>query len=277
MSKMVDWLKARSQIILGLGLMCMVILEGCSASSTTSPQHTLDELDNAVSLAIKGIGKSYYNGECLTEGHTVLEAEEKSGTVVAYTVASVGWFGFENGIFTKVSGSGAIPTVMTFSRNNRGEYSLICYKEPTDGMTSYDSKKKLFPMRLWDKVLNSDRYYPELARQQENQAGAYLANVGRTARISAAYVEKQLVEINVSASNKLFAELPLKDAFLNNCPHWRGTRERIVDGVRYIFETTQSKSADGYDLISFKKIKTDGSILEERKYKIEGSSPRLID
>ena len=48
-------------------------------------------------------------------------------------ISSLGVFGFEDGIFTIVSGSGAIPTVMTFSKVNDGNYNLMEYKEPQDG------------------------------------------------------------------------------------------------------------------------------------------------
>ncbi len=101
-------------------------------------------IEQAVSAAIKDQGKVYLNGECITEGHVILDTEERDGTVKAYTIASVGWFGFENGVFTKISGSGAIPTVMTFFRNENGTYSLLEYKELMDGAGYTDSIKKIF-------------------------------------------------------------------------------------------------------------------------------------
>jgi len=42
----------------------------------------------------------------------------------------------------------------------------------------------------------------------------------------------------------------------------------VEDGIRYIYETLQSKTDDGYDLITFKKTKEDGTLIEERKYKL---------
>ncbi|OLN28950.1 Regulatory sensor-transducer, BlaR1/MecR1 family [Desulfosporosinus metallidurans] len=63
---------------------------------------------------------------------------------------------------------------------------------------------------------------------------------------------------------------------LNNCPYWIGTRERLENGVRYIYETSQSKNSDGYDLITFKKAKEDGTVVEEEKYKIVGNEPQHI-
>lgn len=147
-------------------------------------------IEQAVSAAIKDQGKVYLDGECITEGHVILDTEERDGTVKAYTVASVGWFGFENGILTKISGSGAIPTVMTFARNENGTYSLLEYKEPMDGAGYPDSIKKMFPAKLHDQVLISQEGYADLARQQEKQALAYLTSIGRTAKVSAGHVEK---------------------------------------------------------------------------------------
>jgi len=234
-------------------------------------------IEQAVSAAIKEQGKSYLGGECITEGHVILDTEERNGTVKAYTVASVGWFGFENGVFTKISGSGAIPTVMTFSKNQNGTYSLHEYKEPMDGAGYTDSIKKMFPAKLHDQVLTNQKSYADLAGQQEEQAVIYLVSIGRTAKVSAGHVEKKLANINVEASNKLFAKFTKYDSFLNNCPYWIGTKEQIEKGVRYIYETSQSKTNDGYDMIIFNKTREDGTVVQEYKYKIVGGEPQLVD
>ena len=224
--------------------------------------------DNTISNVIKTRNQhAYYKGEVATEGHTILDIEEKDNIIKVYTIASFGYFGFENGIFSGISGGGA-PIIITFSKNEKGEYSLLEYKEPMDGAFYTDSLKKMFPEKLHDEVLSADRYYPELTRQQEAQAAEYLKSIGRTAKISAAYVKKKLVNINVEASNKLFAEFSQYNQFLNNCPHWIGTSERIENGVRYVYETSQSKTSDDYDLITFKKTNEDGAIVEEYRYKI---------
>lgn len=232
-------------------------------------------IDQAVSYAVKEGGKNYYAGEVVTEGHIILETEEKDGIVTAYTLASLGWFGFENGIFTVVSGSGAIPTVMTFSKNDMGEYTLLEYEEPMDGAGYTKSIKKLFPKRLWDQVLGTDRY-PDLVKQQEEQAKQYLQSIDRDAEVNAAHVEKELVKIDVGASNKIFAEYTKYDPVLNNFPYWLGTKELLENGERYIYQTSQSKTSDGYDLISFIKTKEDGTEVKAYYYKVVGNEPQLI-
>lgn len=95
---------------------------------------------------------------------------------------------------------------------------MLEYKEPMDGALYIDSLKKMFPKKLYDTVLSADKYYPDLVRQEEAEAAEYLKSIGRAAKVSGAYVEKKLVNINVQASNRLFGgtEFP----FLNEYPFW---------------------------------------------------------
>lgn len=267
-------------MVVSLLLFTLSAAYGELKNSTTSVSDGLTDVDEklqrAVSDAIKNQGNGYYNGEYLTEGHIILDVEEKDGQTKVYTLASVGWFGFENGTFTIISGSGAIATVLTFFKNEDGEYSLLEYKEPTDGIGNSASKKKMFPMKLWGIVLNDFESYGNLKKQQETQAENYLKGIGRKATVTADHVEKKLADIDVRASNRLVT-LKGKDPFLNNCPYWLGTKERIEHGNRYTYETIQSQTSDGCDLIIYRKMAEDGRIIEQRKYKIAGSEPQLID
>ena len=262
--------------VFGVGIILLTIFYLVSCSAGQNPGCPDLDIDQAVAMAVKAESGSYAPGEVVTEGHLILETEEDEGLITLYTLASYGEFGFENGIFTKVSGSGAIPTIIKFFLDENGEYTLLGYQVPVDGEGYIDSIKEMFPRRLHPRVLAADLDYPALAAQQEAQAEEYLKSIGREAPVSEAYVEKELAVINVEASNKLFAE-PSFDSFLGNCPYWLGTAEKIEGGVRYIYETSQSKTADGYDLITFQKKKEDGPVIEERKYKIVGSEPQLID
>jgi bla regulator protein BlaR1 len=270
-----------------LGLMLLIILNVtfCSHQNNdklpASPhkdtqKQSFANIDDAVSMAIKDQSTFYASGETATEGHIILDTKEKDGTVKVYTIASYGAFGFENGIFTKISGSGAIPTVITFSQDENGQFSLLEYQEPMDGSGYTDSIKKMFPSSLHNRVFSAHDDYAALTRQQETQAEEYLRSIGRTAEVRAAHVKKQMVDINVEAKNKLFAEYTKYDPFLNDCPYWLGTREKVENGIRYIYETSQGKTSDGFDLIFFQKKKEDGTVVEEYKYKIVGSEPQLI-
>jgi hypothetical protein len=266
--------KNKSKLPVLVGVLCVALLGFCANTTGLAAEDQQRQLQNgdrlstAVGIAIKNQGAGYLNGELLTEGHVILDAEEENEILTVYTVTSVGWFGFENGIFTKVSGSGAIPTVIMFSKNEPGNYSLCAYKEAlVEGSAAMLFPQKLLPIR---------EYYPDLVKQQEFQAEFYLKSIGRQARVSAAHVDVQFANINVQASNKFF-ELARADSLLANCPYWLGTREKIESDVRYIYEKSYSKTHDGYDLITFKKLKEDGSLVEEKKYQIVGNEPRPIN
>lgn len=233
-------------------------------------------LEEAVAQAVKNRKSGYLEGEVATEGHRIIETHEEDDKVIAYTLASYGAFGFENGIFTKISGSGAIPTVITFVKGEKGQLTLLEYKEPMDGSYYGSSLQKMFPGELMQKLKAAEQNIPELGRQQEEQAAEYLRSIGRTAVVDAGHVEKQLADIDVEASNKLFSELAKYDEFLNNCPYWIGTRETIENDTRYIYETRQGKTDDGYDLITYRKTDSSGRMIQERKYKIVGSKPHLM-
>lgn len=272
-------MKKRLFLILSIVILSVLAL-GCNNTSQEAPNGATaldqEKLEEAISQAIRGQSVSYAQGEVATEGHIILDIAEKAGEIKVYTIASFGAFGFENGIFTKISGSGGIPTVITFTENEDGGYVLEKYQEPLDGAGYMDSVKKLFPKELHDLVLNAHEDYQVLAEQQEAQAAAYLESIGRTAEVRIEHVEKELAQINVEASNKLFSYHTKYDSFLNTCPYWLGTREKVKDGVRYIYETSQSKTSDGYDLIIFRKMQEDGTIIQEKRYKIVGSEPELI-
>ncbi|MGJ7035478.1 transcriptional regulator [Anoxybacillus eryuanensis] len=233
-------------------------------------------VEKAVSEAIKEHGKTYGKGEYITEGHIILGTERKENEVKAYTIASVGVFEFQDRIFTIVSGSGAIPTVMTFSIDEHGQYKLVAYEEPLDGEEYVESIKKMFPKKYDSKVLNAEKYYGELVKQQEKQAKEYLKKIGRDAKVITSYVEKQPLNISVQAMN-YFLQMRSSDPFLNECPDWLGTREVIEQGVRYVYETSQSKANDGRDVVVFRKMKEDGTIIEMRKHVIEENQIKRIE
>lgn len=245
---------------------------------TVEPGHDVlvgQTIDQAISQAVKDQGH-YRVGEVATEGHILLDTEVEDGITTVYTIASFGYFGFENGIFTKISGSGAIPTVITFKQNEYGQYIMLTYQEPMDGAGYLDSVKKMFPEKYWTDVFPEGNRYLELQQQQEEQASEYLKSIGRTATVQASHVDKELPSISIPASNTLFAKYTKYDSFLNTCPYWIGTKEEVENGERYIYETSQSKTEDGYDLVTFSKSQEDGTVVQEARYKIVGDEPQLI-
>ncbi|RKD25850.1 transcriptional regulator [Ammoniphilus oxalaticus] len=263
-------------------------LTSCSTQTKVTQPEPLDgaiqdapenegTLEEAVSQAILAQYNSSAEAETTTEGHIILDTERINGGVKVYMIASYGAFGFENGIFTIVGGTGSIPTIMTFSKDENGGYTLLEYKEPLDGSLYANSLKEMFPPELHTRLFAAHDEYPELVKQQEEQARAYLKSIGRSAEVSARYVEKELPTIHVEASNRLFGEWAKDRTLIHSCPYWLGTKERIENGERYIYETAQRKMSDGSDLLIFQKKKEDGTIVEEEKYKIVGSEPEFID
>ncbi|RDU24203.1 transcriptional regulator [Anaerosacchariphilus polymeriproducens] len=284
MIKRSEFFRKKRYIAIITGVLCFSVLCGILLTKAknignkeiTTTEANTKNLEKAVSQAIKEEGKDYLEGEYITEGHTILGTEKNKNKIKVYSLASVGYFGFENGIFTDISGSGAIPTVMIFEKKKDGTYLLKEYKEPADGSDQEESIKELFPEKYYDKVLALNDEYSVLAKQQETQAAQYLKSIGRKAEVRVSYVDKQLPSINTEASNKLFAEYMNNDSFLMTCPYWLGTREEIEDDIRYIYETSQSKTEDGYDLITFQKKTEDNTVVEKRSYKIVGSEPMLL-
>lgn len=249
---------------------------GIYTDSNSQVQETIT-IEEAVRSAILDKASDYRNGEAVTEGHVILSEHEMGPMIKVYAIVSIGNFGFENGVFTKISGSGAIPTVITLDNREESRFALLEYKEPQDGSYYAKSIKEMFPIELQKEALDAQKHYKELIKQQELQAGEYLKSIGRAAKVSADYVEKELIDINVDASNKLFAEMSKYDSFINTCPYWIGTIEQIEDGIRYIYQTSHDKTSDGYDIVTFTKSKEDGTVEKQVKYKIVGSEVQQIE
>jgi len=215
-------------------------------------------------------GTGYRKGEYYAEAHTLLDVRKNKDVITVYTIASVGWFGFQNGIFTKISGSGANPVVILLQQNSEGDYNLLNIRNHDNG--GYDeSIKDLFPKELHDEVFDNNAYLP-LKKQMEKQAERYLKAIGRKAKVNADYVTKKLVNIDIKAANELWTINP----FVNICPHWIGTQEFIEDGIRFIYKTDHVTSSDGKDIVIFTKTKEGGTLVKENYYKIEGHEPILI-
>ena len=220
-------------------------------------------IESAISKAILEENEDgYLHGETQTEGHKTLKVEKSSNNQIkVYCIVSYGEFGFENSIFTKISGSGAIPTIITLSENEFGEYNLLNYEEPEDGALYFESVQNMFPKQLYPYVFVSDKYYDDLLGQQEEYAKKYLISIGREdSVVTGDYVDKTLATemgMDVSASNKLLS-------MFWDYPHWIGTTETIENNTRYVYR--KDFDADR-QIVTFTKTKEDGVIVE--KYVID--------
>lgn len=142
----------------------------------TYDKKTQENIEKAVSDAVKKqwIG-TVWPGETLTEGHVILSTENKTDRIIVYTIANYGPYGYKDGKFTMVGGSGAIPMVIEFSKTN-GKLTLISCTEPCEGDNLHSSLRQMFPISLWEEVFNSEKYISELTEQQEKQAKEFLKN-----------------------------------------------------------------------------------------------------
>lgn len=229
-------------------------------------QHVV-KIDDAIKFAILDTNKGQYSeGECVGEGHILLDtadvtdkynAKEGTNFIEAYVLATYGEYGFQNGIFTKISGSGVIPTRLTFSRNEKGEYSLTEYKQAQDGSLYTKSIKEMFPEKLWNRALSTteaDRN--ECQKQEEAYAEAYLKSINREAEI-ASNVNRDLANMNVTVSNDLL------DIYYEY-PYWLGTLEKIENGTRYVYEKKWEDKGNGNGTVTFIKYEYDTkNVVEE--------------
>ena len=207
-------------------------------------------LDEAVKSALLKDNQTHYlSGECAGEGHIILGQEEKAGVITAYALTMYGEYGFEDGNFVKVSGSGTIPAVFTFTDSDGG---LVCtnIEYPMDGSGYEESIKKMFPSEYQGRALNpTDGDMQELTAQERSDAARYLKEIGRNAVIGdyGDFTHTLLtdagvsVDVSNSISDKLFA----------NYPTWIGNREALENGVRYVYEMSYNKEGHEIDFTKY--------------------------
>lgn len=242
-------------------------LVGCKdnelrSDSNVEPEIQLSsakDLETAIVQSIFDFNKGkYYGGECKAEGHIVLGNEGKIDADTneevenyVYALVSYGEYGFENGIFTKVSGSGAIPTRFTFRIDNDGKYELVEYKEAEDGSRYTTSIREMFPDAIAERALHYTDFDSEkLSSLEEQYAKEYLLGINRSDADIKQNVTKDLAKMNVEASNALL------DLFYDY-PYWIGTEEKIEDDVRYVYEKQWEDKGNGDGIVTFKKYEYD--------------------
>ncbi len=216
------------------------IIGGADGPTEIIVSKSADETDE-ISEAILSYNKGHYlEGECMAEGHLILTDKTENEKRVVSLFASYGEYGFENGNFVKISGSGAIPCRITFDEEGNVEE----YLEALDGAMYEESVKKMFDdetYAIYEGRSKSGDAYTLCSAGERLYARRYLSSIGREAEIGeyGDFSHELLTDLGVSVevSN---AMLSRKDEFSNYFPYFVGTAEHIIDGVRYVFET-------GYD------------------------------
>ena len=215
-------------------------------------------MDKAISEYLISYNKDWYaQGECSGEGHVYLGVEEKDGKTFAYLLTTFGQYGFQDGNFVKISGSGVIPALIVLNENNEVE-SL---RYPLDGSYYESSLKEMFPEEYINKM-NKDESRDELRKMEESYAKAYLESIGRDAKIGnyGDFEHVLLVDagVSVEVSNKVFEYKELE-----KFPFWIGSQEFIEDGVRYVYEMDYNERLG---LISFVKYDYETGTIKESFY-----------
>lgn len=232
-----------------------------NAGNFDSTQASAD-LDKAVSYAILAKNRgSYLAGECQGEGHCIMDSTTDGTSVIAYTLAMYGEYGFEDGNFVKVSGSGVIPTVIRFSRDGAGTYSMVNYQEPEDGEGYAASIRKMFPIGLQSQCLNiSASRANKLQMQEQEYAAKYLKSIGRDAAIGnyGDFDHPLLTSLGVSVE---VSNMMCGNRELSHYPLWVGNLERIEDGIRYVYQVEYDQEA--HEII-YSKLKYDTKTIAEK-------------
>lgn len=225
-------------------LIAIVFVVGtCFAVENHVKSHD-EKLNEAVSKALLSATDTYLKVECPAEGHIILgtkDVTEKEIKVIkVYALTMVGNYGFENDNFIKVSGSGMIPMVFTFEKNNNN-YILKNSEQPLDGACFGESIKDMFPIIYYPKVFGySERDINELRKQERKYAEEYLKKIGRKAKIGDYVEHKFLTDVGVSedVSNDMM------DYEALGYPMHIGTCEQIENGIRYVYEQEYDKSVN---------------------------------
>jgi len=243
------------------------------ASSFNDSKQAPFNLDKAVSNAILAKNRgSYSAGECQGEGHYIMDSTTDGTTVIAYALAMYGEYGFEDGNFVKVSGSGVIPTVITFSKDEAGTYSMVNYQEPEDGEGYAASIRRLFPIALQSQCLNiSASRAKKLQTQEQAYAAVYLKSIGRAAAIGdyGDFDHPLLTSLGVSVE---VSNMMCENRKLSNYPLWVGNLERLEDGIRYVYQVDYDQEAH---VITYSKRKYDTKTVAE-KFVFDSTSGKEI-
>lgn len=228
---------------------------------------TGNEIDIAVGNAVISANEgSFLEGEVKAEGHIILqESSSSDDSKIVYAITMYGEYGFQNDALIKISGTGAVPAVLTFGYSKDTGYVLKSYSVPDDGSGYLDSVKEMFPKDLYNYVLSvSDSDLSNLQAQERKYAKAYLNKMGRSAVIGDySDINHEFPQISDKASNEIFKRYW-------EYPDWIGTEEKIENGVRYVYETQWKNYGNDDSMIYFSKyVYSTGEIIKTINVSIE--------
>ena len=220
------------------------------------------DIEKAVSDAIlNNNAGSFFEGECQGEGHYIMDSTIDGTTATAYVLTMYGEYGFEDGNFVKVSGTGVIPTVITFSVYKDGPYSMVSYQIPEDGEGYGESIGRLFPKALQFQCLHiSTSTAKKLKMQEQVYAAKYLDSIDRSATVGeyGDFAHMLLTDLGVSVE---VSNMMIGNKKISNYPFWVGNLERLEDGARFFYELSYDEKLQ---TITYSKLNYDTKTVTEK-------------
>lgn len=242
--------------LLALSAGLVLSLSGCGEAAPSG-----EELSALVSEAILSDNASgFADGECSAEGHRILGSSLSGDRLRVYALTTYGNYGFRNDMFIKISGTGVIPTVLTFEKNT-ADWELADIEYPRDGNEYVSSIKRLFPLKYRFAALHpGDKAYDEISAQERCYAEAYLESIGREAEIGEFRDLNTVLLTDLGVSVDVSNELSC-DKRLWQYPWWIGTIETPENGTRYIRSLSYDEEAG---LIIYETAEKESGSVTER-------------
>lgn len=196
--------------------------------------------DQAVASALFSLGSRYLEGECIAEGHIILGYDDSDkDSIKIYALSTIGWYGFENNHFVNVSG-GAFPAVITLNSDNN-----VKIETPEEGSYYKTSIEKMFPKEYHGRIFKyDDADHDNLKQQEMKYASEYLLKIGRNAEIGENFDFEYTFPTDAGVTEEASNRLQLFYKEYGYYPDFIGTRERLENGVRMVYETSYHKNQD---------------------------------
>lgn len=211
--------------------------------SERKPPPAAQTLGEAVAETILEQNSSKYpaNYEACGEGHIIMDTLKNGNSVTVYVLTMYGAYQFQDENFVKDSGTGVIPAVIQFQKENDGAWTPVNYQEPLDGGLYADSIRSMFPKELWDRCFTKrEDDLIELKKQERSYAEAYLKAIDREAVVGDysdfSHTIPSDVGISPEVSYKIDKVRKYGKGPLSYAPFWFGTVEQVENGVRFVYE-----------------------------------------
>jgi hypothetical protein len=136
----------------------------------------VSDLETSVSDAIISHNdRGHHVGEFRTESHVTLKTVEDKNTAVVYLMAYYVAYDFPDGSPKKVSGS-HIPVALTFSKDEKGGYTLTEYWEASDGSHYAPSIRNKFPLDISEQAIDTQLYIMQQQAACDEKVKKYMSS-----------------------------------------------------------------------------------------------------